>query len=437
MASMDRILYTATTSSSHVFGNITQAMMMYLKGHLPYGFLKDCGVSTSSPFRYYTRFLNKRDTFTKRELPYMTIKPNFEVLSPNDDVFLIGTHLARFDGNVKSGMQNFMLDKKKGFGLAFGINRYRITFEVGIQMRTYYQGMDLYQFLQNTMMWEIPEYIPTMLESMIPKILMIHAAECIGIDINKPENIPTFIQYMQERSTYPLTYKMRNSTSSDEFFIFYNQNILTTFSDLTIDEVQKKGLVEDMSVVMFKATCDFNAMGSYRMFGCKNTIKAIDLCLHSHVGDAAQTLDSYTPIYTFNRMYDDSAIIEKGYTKRTTNVIKTEDINDGKDDVLDLNSVLDGYSKEIIRGLVATGASVSVLYEKIMMKNDELMVEGKDYDIDWNTLRLTIHESDRYATYRLIFYINLQYYNNHIIEEFSPSTDKQSIDSPKGMGYKF
>ena len=99
MASMDRILYTATTSSSHIFGNITQAMMMYLKGHLPYGFLKDSGVSTSSPFRYYTRFLNKRDEFSKQELPYMAIKPNFEVISPNDDVFLIGTHLTRFDGN--------------------------------------------------------------------------------------------------------------------------------------------------------------------------------------------------------------------------------------------------------------------------------------------------------------------------------------------------
>ena len=136
-------------------------------------------------------------------------------------------------------------------------------------------------------------------------------------------------------------------------------------------------------------------------------------------------------------MYDDSSIIEKGYTKRTANIIKTEDANDGKDDVLDLSTVLDGYSKEIIRGLVATGSTVSVLYEKIMMKNDELMVEGKDYDIDWNTLRLTIHESDKFATYRLIFYINLQYYNNHVVEEFTPSTDKQSIDTPNGMGYKF
>ena len=136
-------------------------------------------------------------------------------------------------------------------------------------------------------------------------------------------------------------------------------------------------------------------------------------------------------------MYDDSAIIERGYTKRTTNVIKTEDVNDGKDDILELDNVLDGYSKNIIRELVSTNSPVSVLYEKIMLKNDEILTEGKDYDIDWNTLRLTIHESDKFATYRLIFYINLQYYNNHIVSNLSPSNDKQSIDTKEGMGYKF
>ena len=404
---------------------------------MPYGFLKDSGVSTSSPFRFYTRFLNTRTEFKKRELPYMTVKPNFEVLSPNDDIFLIGTPITRFDGNVKSNMQEFMRDRKKGFALGFSINRYRVTFEVGIQVRTYYQGMDLYQFLQNTMKWELPEYLPTMLESMIPKELMIHAAECIGIDITKPGNIPTFIQYMQERSRYPITYKMRNSTSTDEYFIFYNQNILTTFSDLSIEDVQKKGVVEDMAVVMFKATCDFNTMGSYRMYGCKDTFKAIDLCIHSKVGDASQTLDSYTPIYTFNRIYDDSALIERGYTKRTANIIKTDKKNDGKDDILDLKDVLDGYSQQIIRELVSINSPVNVLYEKIMIKNDEVMTENKDYSIDWNTLQLTIHESDPYATYRLVMYINLQYYNNHAVSEFSPSTDKQSIDGENGKGYRF
>lgn len=437
MSAMDRILYSATTSSSHVFGNITQAMMMYLKSRMPYGFLKDSGVTTSSPFRYYNKFLNTRKEFNKKEMPYMVVKPNFEVLSPSDDVFLIGTPLTRYDGNVKSNMQEFMKDEKKGFALGFSINRYRVTFEVGIQMRTYYQGMDIYHFLQNTMKWELPEYIPTMLESMIPKELMIHAAECIGIDINKPSNIPTFLQYMQEHSRYPITYKMRNSTSTDEYFIFYGQNILTTFSDLNIEEVQKKGLVEDMSVVMFKATCDFNVMGSYRMYGCKSTIKAIDLCAHSRVGEASQTLDCYTPIFTFNRIYDDAHIIEKGYTKRTTNIIKTEDVNDGKDDVLDLSDVLDGYSQQIIRELVAHGSPISLLYEKIVIKDDAVIEEGKDYDIDWNTLRMTIHESDKFATYRLILYINLQFYNNHAVSEFTDSTDKQSIDGENGKGYKF
>ncbi len=434
---MDRVLFSATTSASHIFGNITQSMKMYLQSRMPVGMLKGVGISSASPFRYYNKYMNSKTPFSKKEMPYMIIKPSFEIISANDDSFLNNVALTRFEGTCNSAVtQEFMHDYKNGFALGFTINRYRVSFEVGIQFNTYYHGIDIYQYLQNSMKWELPEYIPTMLESNIPKELMMRVGECAGIDIRKDENIPTFMRYMQEKSTYPVTFKMRNSTSTDEYFLFYHQDVLTTFSDLTLEDVQKKGAIEDMAVVMFKATCDFNVMGTYRMLGHKRTFKQIDFCLHSRTDDGKVTLGGYVPIYTYNRLYDETPLLERGYSKVNTTIIKTEIENNHKDDVFEMKCILEPTGQMLIREMVAHSEPVNMLYEMILICNDDPMTEGIDYNVNWTNMTITIHNSDKSATYRLLLYVNLLMYNDRAISKQNITTDQQTIDSNTRKGYQ-
>ena len=57
------------------------------------------------------------------------------------------------------------------------------------------------------------------------------------------------------------------------------------------------------------------------------------------------------------------------------------------------------------------------------------------WDIDWNKLTVTIHNSDMYASYRFVLYVNLNYLNSKKLDTSYPKKDQQTIDSKTNHGY--
>ena len=260
---------------------------MYVVNNLPNDFLKDRTISTRSSFRFFKKYIHTRKEFEKKQRPFMIIRPTVEQydnVSGND--FLSGTKIIWNDGTFsKSGYvnQNFFSDKKRGIDMGFKINRYKMTFDIAIQTNTYYSAIDLYNYLNNTLSFGRTIYIPTSLESMIPKEMLIHLCEIVGINIDEDANIPVLTRYLRTNGSYPISYKMRNATSADEYFLFYPQNILATITDLNCEEPNRKNMVEDFTNVTFKIECQFNAISSYTLWGKKNLTKKSFSLLYSQL----------------------------------------------------------------------------------------------------------------------------------------------------------
>ena len=79
---------------------------------------------------------------------------------------------------------------------------------------------------------------------------------------------------------------------------------------------------------------------------------------------------------------------------------------------------------------------MSILFQVKMAKGLDGEMTDTDFEIDWTRKLIIIHNSDKYATYRLNMYVNLAYLNNRIIElGYDDKTDQQTLDGKSINGY--
>ena len=112
---MNQIYASATTSASHIYGNVSKAIEMYIKEHLPGGLIKETVVSTNLAFRGFRKWRNKKRDWGLMGNPYMIIRP---VYSPLDsDAFLEKTVYTRHEGsevhNTVYAMQTLLEDEER------------------------------------------------------------------------------------------------------------------------------------------------------------------------------------------------------------------------------------------------------------------------------------------------------------------------------------
>lgn len=429
---MNSIFFTASTSVAQIYGNVIKAIEMYMMSNLPQDYLKDRTISTRSSFRYFKKFIHTRKEFEKRQRPFMIMRPTieqFDAITGNE--FLSGTRYIWFDGtSSKSSIQNFFKDPKLEIGMGFKINRYKMTFDIAIQTNTYYAALDLYNYLTNTLSFGRAIYIPTSLESMIPKAMLAHLSEIVGINIDDKDNIPVLTRYLRTHSSYPISYKMRNATSSDEHFLFYPQNIIAILSDLNCEEPNRKNMVEEFTNVTMKIEIQFNAIATYLLWGQKNLQKKIKLCIH------ADDANSYVPIYTYSRIFGDNDFIDKGYSLYSSVIIKTSPELDRKDESIDIRECLPPDLKRITDDILASGNNMDALLKVRVIFNDLDASDDTDFEMNWTKYQLTIKNTDKTYTYRFILYINLNYYNEYVLSHDLQITDQQTIDGSTISGYK-
>lgn len=435
---MQNVYSTATTSASHIFGNVAKAVESHIERKLPMGLIKDKTISTRMAPRFFKRFKNTKDDWQKKKHPFLIIRPSFE--TPTPDSFLQNTLYTRNEGTeitqTMGGIQPFMQDKKRGFLLGFKINRYTITFDVGIQFETQSQMIDVWHYLLNSMRWDIPEFVNTSLESVIPKNILCNVGEIIGVNITKDENIPIMLKYLRTYSTYPITYKMRTDTSQDEYFLYYKQNLLTTFSELNMDEGVKKGMTDEFFTLSFKCTVEFNVMGSYLLVGKKGIYKQIKYEIDTKDGSRIG-LNALTPVFTYDIHEEDAELAKLGYRPLGTDMIKTDEDRNGKDDSIPLLSTLTPEIVMVLDNLLAQGLDPSILLRFKLFISEDMVVSEADYDVNWTDKLFIIKNSDMYATYRLVVYVNLAYLNNRLMELHydDASTDQMTLNGKSVHGY--
>ena len=455
---MDGIISIANGSSSSLYGCIGYAIKDMIISKFPKEYFKYTSVSSELATRVMRRTFggnNNNVEIKKRVKPYLIIQPTYSVM--DQDGPLQGIPLTKnFDDlqyrTDKRYLFDVIKDTKNNFNLKFKLNRDRIDFDVTVTTSTLHQQLDIYRTILNQFIWDRSYAFRIALESIIPKKLIWIMSKYCNMDLEKSDAyIPILLQRLNACSGYPITYKLRNASSTDEWFMYYTHNVIVTFSDLSIESGNKKNMVDESYNITFRVVAEFNMPGVYLLDGVLDESKFLDSVTNPTNFD--ENSNEFIPLFAVSNLQTRFPPEMNGMQLYGTTIFKTTASKDQTEDRVNIQCVLDSDHIRVIRAHKAWNMEPSTLLNFYILKNDEMLIEGKDYKVDWNSLDLIIINIDNDSTYRLIMYFNYvtvneilnnsAYLNNYDVNKLannnfpdSGMVDGEIITHGKNDGYE-
>lgn len=426
---MDNIYAVASTSSSTTYGNIMAAFKDLIIQKFPYNFFKDISLSSEIAYVNIRKRLGRNSLreISKLERPFMMINP--QVQAPNSDLYLAETPLTKNFDNMEFALQKgtlFQIIKNPTdhYGLFYKLNRDQIQFEITITVDTLIQQLDLMKYLHNTIVWERPFTVKSSLESMIPRDIIKNMGLISNIDIDKPHQTAVMLQMMNKYSRYPITYKMRNGTALDEFFMYYDVELLVNFTDLSPEQVNRRNMADDYYQITFRATVDFNLPGIYTLIGDEPVPDVLKVSLESKNPAGPSDL---IPLFTINNIFSKYKPERNGFILHSNTRFMTERDPVTKEDTLDLSDLFDLNYLNVINRYNANNVPMETLLDMILLR-DGNELPNNEWSITWNDLKLTIPNADDSATYCIIIYANDKLFNENIVNDIEDGMkDKPNV----------
>lgn len=420
---MEKIISFANTSASSVYGCIACAIQDRILQEFPKDFFKYMTISSeiaTRNIRRNFRTINTNNEMSKREKPYLVIQPTYAVME--EDGPLQNIPLTSNFYNMQFGIDAYQLqpvlhDEANGYNLRYKFNRDRIEYDITVVLGTEIHQIDVYKAFANNISWRKPEYLRIALESIIPKRMIAIISKLCGMDLEqKEEYIPILLRYLNSIPGCPISYKLRNSSASDEWFMHYPHNVVITFDNFEFERGQRKGMTDDYNPFTFKVTAEFNYPAVYYIDAIPEKIKGIDFEIKTKEYDSDN--DTFVPIYSIENLMNRYPPIRNGMHLYGTSLIKT-DVKDSRqvEYRVPLSSVIDNQHINVIRAHAALNIPVSTLMELIVLKNREEQSYDTEYYVDWNTLELVIKKPDNTATYRIIMYFNYAQVNEVLLNQ--------------------
>lgn len=442
-------IYTlGTSSSSHTYGNVASAVKEILTRYFTPNFFTYIYIDSKIAWKNIAEVLGNGDAeIKKRHYPFMIITPRFN--TGDGDRFLYHTPLTMNMDNTVTGLSRntlfpVIMDRGNSLELAYKINRDRVEFEIELRLKSLSQQLDIYKNLENQILWDRPYLEPSALESMIPKSMIDYIGKMAGIDItsvpranterkgDSTSQVPLIMRYLNGHSRYPITYKVRNSTSVEEFFLYYKTKLLLTFTDLTLGDANKKNSVDEYYSLTFRVQVDFNLPGLYVLMGTHEK-KFHGLKFDAVVSTPQGDISDLIPLYTYTNLYDryDTDTMD-GFTFYSSTIVQSEEQNQGKDEIVNMEDIIPSDHLRVLSTLVNDGVPPETVFRFRLLQNSkdlgtncETMESGQhEWDIDWDRLQIIIHNADMLMTYRIIIYANMIQLN----ERYGAMQDKTKKD---------
>lgn len=406
----------ASPNMAHVYGNVTSFVTEYIKQLFPDKF-KTVYVNTTIAYRDFARFNYSTDEFIKKRKPMLLLRPRIEL--NNNDAFLDGTLFTKRITDVVNArdwgnLQNFFEDKRKGLYIKFLMNRLTIDFDVSLVFETQMQQINYAHYFKNRMRQNAPFVVQTNLESMISRDMIVLLGELAGIKPVEGDqmNIPAILDYMNRHSTYPITYKMKNSTGRDEFFRYHPAGIEMTISDMAIDDGSKSGQVSDNFMINFVVRTEFSTAGLYYLFSGKQEIP--DKYRHLVSSDEYINYGTIQPVFTSKSLFD--MHVPEGWNMYTCPTFSID-----KDDTLPFTLSVEQLFNNSLLECMNYHKRFNLPWEVFLnikcMKDNRLMnKDRREYELIMNNgeLSIRVYNYNYSSTYRLIMSVNTVYINDLI-----------------------
>ena len=413
---MDGIYTMASPSSSSLYGNVGCAIRQLILSKFPYNYFQYMNVSTEVAFHNLRRQFgsNTNNEISKRKYPQLIVQPVYQVA--DQDAFLQNVPLTKNDMDIQSNIDRRYLfevirDHEYNWALKFKLNRDRIDYDVSVITHTLHQQLDIYKAMVNQMTWDRSFYYPAALEAVIPKTMVEYMSRLCNMDIyTYPEFIPTFLRHLNAYSGYPITYKVKNASATDEFFMYYKHNLVVTYTDLSIESANKKNMVDESYTITFRVSVDFNLPGLFILDGADSNMSKLKgfLVDKTSTGKGYTDQDEFIPLFSLSDFYNRFPQRKDGLTLYGSFVFTSESKSDS--DSADIGLLIEPDHQKAIRFHTHCGMLDKTICKVYVMKDSEMLPEDQ-YRVNWDTMKIEYLHPDTKATYRVAIYMNMESIN--------------------------
>lgn len=425
-----RPIAKASVSLAHTYGNVLSIFTQYIKDLLPADYFKTVHVTSKIPFKDFDAFKNTQKEFIKKKKPMLIIRPR--VVLNDTDQFLHGTYLTTriFENEYAQNfgeLQPFFSDDLKNVNLKYLMNRLTMELDVTMVVESQMEQINVAHYIQNSIRQNMSFIVPVALESNISREMLELLSKEVGVSMyDEKGSVKPFLDYLNGRSLYPITYKMKNSTGNDEFFRYYNTNVDVEFRDLQIDEASRKNFVNNSASINFSVRLEFTATGMYYLYSSKSMNNEFVFNFGILPSDSEMV-----PLFTTQKpSLEDHLPV--GWGLYTSSVFKMDE--GVKEDITELHTLFNNSTLNTIDYTKNTGTPISTLFRVSVMKDNEMLVENVDFIVNWTTLELKVTNCNSSSSYRVFIYINNNYVNEIVSSMINIDSEKPNFIHHSKLG---
>ena len=386
------------TSASHTYGNALSVVEKYILDMFPKDTFKTITATTTLASRQLTHTPSQ---LIKREVPMMVLAPRIS-FGQEDNRFLAHTLMnSRFTNQFNTWGEGSLiplaLDKKNKVDIRGHYNRALMYVDIVLSFNTYTEQTNWMSYLHNMTPIGHNFFIKAPLELYLPGSFCDLIGNLVGTEVQDDTNsVQPFLSYMNSVWYHPITYKLKGSSNTNEFFMYYIADI-----DAVIQEPQagpgiKDGQIKRNFDISFTVRCEFNTIG-YFVAASPNIKEPLRL--------ASKEADVIVPIFT--DVIDVSDFhLPVGWIILGFPIFK---LGIGESSVS-----IDPILNQSLRTLIDHHLSFGIPMERFIMiqfRENGSILQDEAYRIDWANRELIVVHPDYHRTYRLLISVSYEYVN--------------------------
>jgi len=200
---------------------------------------------------------------------------------------------------------------------------------------------------------------------------------------------------------YPITYKLKGGSNTDEFFMYYIADIDTTFQEPQAGTGIKDGQIRRGYDITFTVKCEFNTIGYL-------TLNSPDMKKQIHI--PTKNDDAIIPIFSDVINLDDFNL-PVGWSILGWPIFK---LKQGENSI-SIDNILNQSLRIVIDHHLKLGIPME-RFIKVQFRENGQILNNELFYIDWVNRELILTNPNQRRTYRLIITVSHDYINNLIKE---------------------
>lgn len=410
-----KFLASINNDLAHMCGSLTSCMMKDFEYHFDKDtFKSEPQISTQIALK---QFRTIRDlTEFKLQKPYYIVQPRLLITETTDEQVNV---LKRLYGPTMHDLEycdaRFIGDPDRDFKVDFTIDRTKMEFKFTIVVSTEYQQINFLGYMRNKMRFEDPISKHKMVQIVLPDKIIKAISEDSGVPIldesGKPNN---FLRYLNTISKVPISLEYLSGQGKYRFRTLFQIPVLMKYTDFDFDQGKEEGKTKTDFTITCSIQCAFNYPTEFFYYSGSHESEVIFNSQATGEEFAIEDLGRGAAIfYTFQ----EQIIPEEDSEKRQIFAnIAIDDIVDNEKEEVDIRPIFRDIHLYIIDNILNKNVFNHTIDEflGITIYEDDSIFSKDNYDIDYDTMKLTLRKTKKHRVYRLVVYGS-----NSIVNEYA------------------